>query len=351
MFVDPASLDVIAPNFKRRWSGVSSTVIGLVPVQARDIGIAACGPRLPDDIPRIRLHQLLTMSRKGPRGVRVFHARRNIEMLAGLVLRNILRKRLKLMFTSPEQRDHTRYTKWLLRRMDRVVATSARSAAFLRVPHVVIHHGIDTATFRPPDDRAALRRRLGLDPDAVILGCFGRQRPQKGTDLFVDAMIALLPARPGAQAIVMGGITPQFEGFVREQKDKVAAAGLSGRIRFLPEDRGFSIAPWFQAIDLHVAPQRHEGFGLTPLESMACGTPVVATTAGAFEELVVHEGTGLIVPVNDPPALQAAIARALDHPDERARWAAACVPRVAAHFRIEDEAAALVAIYRDLLAG
>ncbi|MBW7922560.1 MAG: glycosyltransferase family 4 protein [Rubellimicrobium sp.] len=347
MKVDASRIEVIAPNFKRRWSGVSSTVVRLVPLQAREIGIASAGPRLPGDVPRLNLWQVLTLDRRP----RVWHARRNIEMLAGLALRNLLRKRLKLMFTSAAQRKHSAYTRWLIRRMDRVVATSARSAAFLRVPHVVLHHGIDTATFAPPDDRAALRRRLGLDPDAVILGCFGRQRPQKGTDLFVDAMIALLPERPGVQAIIMGGITSQFEGFVREQKAKVTAAGLSDRIRFLPEDHGFSIAPWFQAIDLYVAPQRHEGFGLTPLESMACGTPVVATTAGAFEELVVHEGTGLIVPAGDPQALQSAIARALDHPEDRARWAAACAPHVAQTFRIEAEAAALNAIYRELLAG
>ena len=349
MTADPATLDVIAPSFKHRWSGVSSTVIRLVPIQAREIAIAACGPRLPEDVPQIRLSQLLTLPRSGPHGARVFHARRNIEMLAGLALKHVLRKRLKLMFTSAAQREHSRWSRILIRRMDRIVATSVRSGSYLKVPHSVQHHGIDTSSFAPPEDRAALRSRLGLDPDAVILGCFGRQRPQKGTDLFVDAMIALLPSRPGHQAIIMGGVTPQFEGFQRKQKAKVAAAGLQDRILFLPEDQSFSIAPWFQAIDLYIAPQRHEGFGLTPIESMACGTPVVATTAGAFEELVVHEGTGLIVPVNDPQALQDAIARALDNPEERRAWAAAGPAHVAAHFRIEDEAAALNAIYRELL--
>lgn len=351
MFMNPANLDVIAPNFKRRWSGVSSTVIGLVPVQAQDIAIAACGPRLPDDIPRIRLHQLVTMSRRGPQGARVFHARRNIEMLAGLALKHVLRKRLKLMFTSASQRQHSGYTRWLLEHMERVIATSEKSAAYLRVPHSVIRHGIDTTAFTPPKDRAALRQRLGLDPDAVIIGCFGRQRPSKGTDLFVDAMIALLPDRPGHQAVIMGAVTQKFAGFARELKEKVTAAGLADRIRFLLDVAGWDMPGWFQAIDLYVAPQRHEGFGLTPLESMACGTPVVVTTAGAFEELVVHEGTGLIVPAGDLAALQAGIARALDNPEERRVWGAAGPPHIARNFRIEGEAAALNAIYRELLAA
>lgn len=351
MLMHPASLDVIAPNFKRRWSGVSSTVIGLVPVQAQDMAIAACGPRLPDDIPQLRLHQLVTMSRQGPQGARVFHARRNIEMLAGLALRYVLRKQLKLVFTSASQREHSGYTRWLLRHMDRVIATSQKSASYLNVPHTVLHHGIDTTTFSPPADRAALRQRLGLDPDAVILGCFGRQRPSKGTDLFVDAMIALLPDRPGHQAVIMGAVTQKFSGFARELQEKVTAAGLEDRIRFLPDVPGWEMPGWFRAVDLYVAPQRYEGFGLTPLESMACGTPVVATTAGAFEELVVPDKTGLIVPAGDPPALQAAIARALDNPEERQAWGAAGPAHVAQNFRIEGEAAALNAIYRELLAS
>lgn len=345
MKVDAAKIDVIAPNLKRRWSGVSSTVVRLVPLQAHDIAIAACGPRLPDDVPRLNLWQVLTLNRRP----RVWHARRNIEMLAGLALKHVLHKRLRLMFTSASQREHSNYTRWLIRQMDHVIATSDKTAAYLLVPSTVIRHGIDSTTFSPVADRAALRRELGLDPNSIVTGCIGRIRPSKGTDLFVDAMITLLPERPGHEAVILGGITPKFESFTRDLKARIAAAGLSDRIRFLPED--LEIQRWFQAIDLYVAPQRHEGFGLTPLESMACGTPVVATTAGAFEELVLHEGTGLIVPADDAPALQSAIARALDNPDERARWAAACAAHVAQNFRIEGEAAALNAIYRELLAA
>lgn len=349
MRTDPATLDVVAPNFKRRWSGVSSTVIRLVPLQARDIAIAATGPRLPDDVPRVSAGRLLTMSRSGPHGARVWHARRNIEMLAGLLLRGVLRKRLKLVFTSASQREHTRWSRWLISRMDRVVATSRKTARYLRVPHVVIHHGIDLTGFAPPEDRRAIRTKLGLSLEHTLVGCYGRIRDQKGTGLFVDAMIALLPERPECEALVMGATTASHRAFLEGLREKVKVAGLEPRIHFLPEVPGWEIAPWFQAIDLYVAPQRHEGFGLTPLESMACGTPVVATTAGAFEELVVHEGTGLIVPVNDAPALQAAIARALDNPEERQKWGAAGPAHVAAHFRLEDEAAALNAIYRELL--
>ncbi|EPX86363.1 Glycosyltransferase [Rubellimicrobium thermophilum DSM 16684] len=351
-FVDPAGIEVIAPNFKRRHSGVTSTVLRLLPIQARTIRIAAAGPRLPADIPRIRLRDLLTMSRSGPGGSgtpRIWHARRNTEMLGGLLLRTLLRKRLRLLFTSAAQRRHSRYTRWLIRQMDAVVATSSRSGAFLEVPHRVILHGVDTDLFSPAPDRAALRREMGLDPGAFLIGCFGRLRPQKGTDLLTEALIAVLPARPDVQALFMGGVTPDQAAFVEGLKARVRAAGLKDRIRFLPEDRGWDIARWYRVLDLYVTAPRVEGFGLTPLEAMACGVPVIASRAGAFEDIIADGRTGRLIPAGDGPALAEALAEALDDRDMLARWAAAARPHVLAHHRIEAEAEALNALYRDLI--
>ncbi|MEM0946907.1 MAG: glycosyltransferase family 4 protein [Pseudomonadota bacterium] len=349
MEVEAKDIDVIAPNLKRRFSGVTSTVVRLVPLQARDIAIASVGPVLPEAMPRIPLHRVIAMSRSGPSGPRVWHARRNTEMLAGLVLKHFLRKRLKLMFTSAAQRRHTGYTRWLIAQMDAIVATSARSAGYLERPAEIIHHGIDTETFAPPEDRGALRRRLGLDPDAVLIGCFGRIRAQKGTDLFVETMIRLLPNHRDAQGVIMGGVTADQHGFVDGLRARIAEAGLNDRLHILPEDKGFTIAPWFQAVDLYVAPQRWEGFGLTPLEAMSCGVPVVATRVGAFEELVADEETGFLVPAEDLDALTGATARLLGDPALRARFAGASRPRAVDGFKIEAEAAALNAIYRRLL--
>ncbi len=351
MQVDPRDIDVIAPNLKRRFSGVTSTIVRLVPLQAQDIAIASAGPVLPDEMPQIPMPGLLTMPRKGPSGPRVWHARRNTEMLAGLALKHILRKRLKLLFTSAAQRRHTGYTRWLIGQMDALVATSARSASYLDHPAEVIHHGIDTETFAPSADRRALRQRLGLSPDATLVGCFGRIRSQKGTDLFVEAMIRLLPEHPGAEGVIMGGVTADQQGFVSDLKARIAEAGLADRLLILPEDKGFTIAPWFQAVDLYIAPQRWEGFGLTPLEAMSCGVPVVATRVGAFEELVADGETGLLVPAEDLDALTDATDRLLGDPELRMRFAEAARPRALEGFRIEAEAAALNAIYRRLLEG
>ncbi len=349
--VDIEEVDVIAPNLKKRMSGVTSTVFRLVPVQARSVAIAAAGPTIPDTVPRVRLRDLVFMSRRGPSGVRIWHARRNVEMAAGLALKWLLFKRLRMVFTSAAQRRHQPLTKWLISRMDRVIATSSKSAAFLDVENTVILHGIDTQLFRPAEDKAAIRRDLRLPESAVLVGCFGRVRHQKGNDLFVEAMIRLLPERPDVVAVMMGGVTEENRAYAARLSEKVRAAGLQNRILFLPEEKNWDISPWFRALDLYIAPQRWEGFGLTPLEAMACGVPVVTTRAGAFEDIVVDGKTGSLVDIEDLDALTQATAELLDDPGKRQQWSNNTVEHVQARFSIEKEADAINAIYRELLAA
>src|SRR5690606_37221924 len=118
-------IEVVAPNLKMRLSGVTSTIVQLVPVQARTLGIATIGPGLPDDLPKMRWWQLPRLPGLPASGRRrIWHARRNTEMAAGLVLRSVFRAPMYLLFTSAAQRDHRLFTKWLIRRMDAVIATS-----------------------------------------------------------------------------------------------------------------------------------------------------------------------------------------------------------------------------------
>ena len=339
------TIEVVAPNLKRRLSGVTATIARLLPVQARSIGIAATGPGLPPQVPGVSLWSVIVMSN---RKRRVWHARRNTEMLLGLILRHVLRKRLKLVFTSASQRHHTRYTRWLISGMDAVVATSRRTASYLERPAQVVLHGIDTGTFHPPADRRGLRHALGLS-EGFAIGCFGRIRHQKGTDVFVDAMLEVLPHHPDASALVMGRATEKHERYLQSLREKVARAGLEDRIRFLPEAPVDAMPRWYQTLDLFVAPQRWEGFGVTPLEAMACGVPVVATTVGAFDELVVEGRTGCLIPPGDVGQMRAAVSTALASPDLLRQWSAAARRHVEEGFRIEEEAAALNALYRHLL--
>ncbi|VDS08312.1 D-inositol 3-phosphate glycosyltransferase [Paracoccus haematequi] len=342
--VDPL---VVAPNLKRRLSGVTATVVRLIPVQARMIAIRATGPGLPPEVPHIPLIRAATLPRDR---WRVWHARRNTEMALGLILRRILRRKYRLLFTSAAQRRHTGFTKWLIRRQDALVATSDKAASYLDRPATVVMHGVDTDIFRPASDRAALRRDLGLDPDAVLIGCFGRVRAQKGVDLLVEAGLRLLPDRPQARILFTGRITPDNRAFADDLLARIAAAGLSDRIRFLGELPWDQVVRHYQALDLFAAPARWEGFGLTPLEAMACAVPTVAARVGAYETLIRDGVTGSLVPPDDADALTDALRRWLDDDAGRADAGRAALAHVTANHAIETEARALVALYHDLLA-
>ncbi|WP_269930568.1 glycosyltransferase family 4 protein [Aminobacter sp. HY435] len=341
--VDMAHIDVVAPNLKKRLSGVTSTIVQLVPVQSRDIGIAVVGPGLPDSLPRMRWWQLpLLFRRPASKRPRIWHARRNTEMAAGIVLRHLLRAPIRLVFTSAAQRDHKPFTKWLIRRMDGVIATSRLSGGFLEVPHTVVMHGVDLEKFHParePDDEFTA---AGL-PGKFAIGCFGRVRHSKGTDLFVDAMIALLPAHPEWTAVITGRVTAEHKGFADELRQRIDAAGLSDRILLLGEVD--DVAVWYRRVSLYVAPSRNEGFGLTPLEAMASRTAVVASDAGSYSEIVTPGRTGAVVAAGDGAALREAIRPYLGDPVLADAHGAAGLEDVAHRFRLENEAAGLRKVY------
>lgn len=347
---DIKDVDVIAPNFKRRLSGVTSTIVQLVPFQAKlGTRIAVVGPGLPDNagLPKIGFAALLGLWR-APRGRRhrIWHARRNNEMGFGLFLRDVLRMPLKLVFTSAAQRRHSAYTRFLIRRMDAVIATSDRSASFLKVPFRVIRHGVDLDAFHPPRGTDDTMAASGL-PGRHLVGCFGRIRHQKGTDLFVRAMIELLPHHPDWTAIVCGRATASHTAFADGLRAEIAAAGLSDRILFLGEVPDVKV--WYRRLSLYVAPSRNEGFGLTPLEAMASQTAVVASDAGAYAEMITPGKTGAVVPAGDYEALREAIRPYLADPDMTERHAAASLAEVRENFALENEAKAVNAVYAGLL--
>lgn len=348
-FSSAHEIDVLVPNFKRRLSGVTATVVRLVPLQAKIMRVAAIAPAFPSDIPQIRPLALILMSRKGPSGWRVWHARRNVEMIAGLALRHLLGKQLKLVFTSASQRHHTGLTRWLIRQMDAVVSTSQKTATYLECPSQVVYHGIDNTAFTPPKDRASTRAALGLPQDGLLIGCFGRIRAQKGTDLFVEAAIRLCEQIPLVRAVVVGRAVPKDKAFLVGLKEQVRAAGLQDRILFHAEVPVWDMADWYRALDVYIAPQRWEGFGLTPIEAMACGVPVVAADVGAFSELVVDGKTGFVVGAGSAKKLQLSTFELLSDPARLRDFQLSARAHVEQHFDINTESAALISLYRKQL--
>ncbi|MBS9475569.1 glycosyltransferase family 4 protein [Ancylobacter radicis] len=348
----PDGIVAVAPSFKKRFSGVVATVIGVVPAQARHIAIRALGP-LPARVPQLRwrVFRLGSWRRPSQRRWRIWHARRDTEMMVGILLRDLLRQPWKLVFTSAAQKRHGPFLRFLIARMDRVIATSPQAASYLDVPSTVVMHGVDTDTYHPAPDRAAAWAATGL-PGRHGIGVFGRVRYQKGQDLFVEAMIELLPAHPDWTAVVIGLSTPSEQSFLTALKARIAAAGLEARLLILGEQPIASMPGWFRCLSVAVIPARWEGFGLVPIEAMASGTPVVAARAGAAAELVRDGETGHLVPVDDQAALTAAIARLMGL-DEGAREAVGRAARahVLAEYSIEREAQKINAVYEEIWRG
>lgn len=340
-------IDVIVPNLKWRYSGVTSANRNVTPRVARELNVRWFGSYRPDDVPALSVSQLLRLRFHG-NGI-VWHARRNIEMVAGLLLKR-LGWPLVLVFTSAGQRNHRRFTKYLISRMDHIIATSALSAAFVERPSHIIHHGVDTKRYAPDPDRAVAFSRTGL-PGRYAIGCFGRVRRQKGTDLFVEAVCRLFPKYPDASAVIVGQITSDQQDFARQLTARIDAAGLADRVKILGELPINDVVAWFRRISIYAFTSRVEGFGLTILEAMSSGNAIVATRAGAAE-IVIRDGIdGLLVQPDNLDELSRAIESFLKSPETIAQFGTAARNRVVESFDLENEAAQTAAFYRAALIG
>ncbi|THD56184.1 MAG: glycosyltransferase family 1 protein [Bradyrhizobium sp.] len=338
------NLQLIVPNLHRRYSGVTATNRMVAPKLAGMFRAAWLGPNAPDGIARIGFADLLKLWRR--HAPLIWHARRNNEMIVGVLLKS-LGWPLKLVFTSAAQRHHSWITRWLIRRMDAIIATSDISASFLKREATVILHGVDTSSYAPPENRVSAFAETGL-PGRYAIGCFGRVRAQKGTDVFVDAMCRLLPRYPDFTAVVVGAITPEQQGFANDLKQRIEAAGLASRVVMTGELPIEQVPRWYQRLTIYAFTSRNEGFGLTLIEAMSAGAALVASRAGAAEVVVEDGVTGVLTPPGDVEALVAALEPLMREPASAAAMGARARARVLEKFSLDAEANQIAAVYRSL---
>jgi len=148
--------------------------------------------------------------------------------------------------------------------------------------------------------------------------------------------------------VILGRTTEKYRSYCALLKNGVHNEGVAGQVAFLSEVPPHKVADWYAALDLYVAPQRWEGFGLTPLEAMACGVPVVATTVGAFPE-VVSTGVGRLVPSGNVELMTEAINEIIENSALRVGLSTAARAQVECRFALEGEARAIMGVYRSLL--
>ena len=175
----------------------------------------------------------------------------------------------------------------------------------------VLPNAIHAAQYRPGGKDSALARRLGVASRPVIL-TFGRMSTDeryKGFDEIIEVMPRLLMRQPGLAYVAAGDGSdrPRLEA-------KAKALGVGTKIVFPGRISEAEKGDLYRLADAYVMPSSGEGFGFVVLEALACGIPVVASTADGTQEAVRDGELGLLVDPKDQDALEAAILKALSQP-------------------------------------
>ena len=342
-------IDLIVTNVHRNFTGVTATTAAVARKQEQKYRMRVVGQALPGIQRPISLRRALRESRKPAEGHRyvLWHVRRNNEIRAALLARDVLRLPIRIVFTSAAQRRHSAVPRWLISRADAVIATTEAAASFVPNVHAVVPHGVDTAKFHPAEDRQRAWRQLGY-PGKHGIATIGRVRPEKGTDLFVDSMIRLLPRHPDVTALIIGRTSPSHRRFRKELGRRIAAAGLTERVLFTGEVPWTRLPEVMRGLSVLVAPARYEGFGLTPLEAMASGVPVVATGTGHFPAFIGNDEAGTLVGESDPSQFAAAVTSLFENASEMEQKSLLARQRALNLFDVSREVAGIHDVYEKL---
>lgn len=216
-----------------------------------------------------------------------------------------------------------------------------------------IPSAVNTRLFRPTD-RDEARRRLDLDPRAAIVVYVGRMLPRKDVRNVVRA-VALL-ARQGdvpVRLLVVGGETttpdPVATPEIGEIRRLAAELGIADRVVCTGQRQPGELRWYYGAGDVAVTTPWYEPFGLTPLEGMACGRPVIGSAVGGITYTIADGVTGFLVPPRDPAALAARLHTLLADPALREQMGRAARERVAREFTWETVAERTARLYDELL--
>lgn len=211
---------------------------------------------------------------------------------------------------------------------------------------VIPQIGVSPARFRPDAVlRATVRTRLGVAPDAFVVGCAARLVPEKGVDLLLDAAAPL----PDTHVLIIGDGPER-----RRLAAQANSLGIAGRTEFAGAVESVDMPAWLNALDVLVLPSRRgrgwaEQFGRVLIEAMACGVPVVGAVSGEIPDVI--GSAGLTFPENDARALSAMIRQLRGSTYLRETFGVVGRARALEHFTHERIARDTAALYDHLLGG
>jgi D-inositol-3-phosphate glycosyltransferase len=262
----------------------------------------------------------------------------------------------------------------VVREVDRLIAQCPSERAELVENYdadprkvTVIPSAVNIARFRPAP-RDAAGHKLGLDTRDFVVVYVGRMLPRKGIRNLIRAFARLneaigarelaigesLSVAPRATLLVVGGETPEPDPAATPEigalQQLAAELGVLDRVRFVGKRQHDELYEFYSAGDVVVTTPWYEPFGLTPLEGMACGRPVIGSAVGGISFTVEHGVTGFLVPPRDPEALARHLLRLFSDPDLCARMGRAARKRVERGFTWRTVAERTAALYQTLLA-
>lgn len=228
---------------------------------------------------------------------------------------------------------------------------------------VIIPSAVNVQTFYPvPRDEA--RRRVGLGPDEHVVVYVGRMLPRKDVRNVLRA-VALLAEPDSAlgtgrlasapRLLLVGGETPEPDPVatpeIGELRRLAMELGIADRVIFAGKRQAEELCHYYCAGDVAVTTPWYEPFGLTPLEAMACGRPVIGSAVGGIAYTVRDGETGFLVPPRDPEALAVRLYHLLSQPELCGRMGQAARRRVEAEFTWATVARRTAALYETALAS
>jgi D-inositol-3-phosphate glycosyltransferase len=170
-----------------------------------------------------------------------------------------------------------------------------------------------------PVDRAVARRRLGLPLDEPVILQLGRMVPRKGVDTVVRAL-ALLQRRfhRPASLMIVGGETPEPDPVATPEIGRLmqiaADEGVTADVKFVGQRPRSELRYYYSAADVFVTMPWYEPFGITPVEAMACGIPVIGARVGGIQYSVEDGRTGFLVEPRNAEALARRLAHVFSDP-------------------------------------
>lgn len=214
--------------------------------------------------------------------------------------------------------------------------------------------GVDTTLFRPVARRRA-RSMVGICQDEQVVLQLGRLVSRKGIDNVIRG-VARLRDRSGMEAtlVIVGGESdapdPVCTPEIGRLKEIAEHEGMAEQVHFVGRRGRDVLRYYYSAADVFVTTPWYEPFGLTPLESMACGTPVIGADVGGIRYTITEGETGHLVPPNDPDALAEILARILSDPRHRHALALQGLRRAREKFSWSKVACSVEDLYADVLA-